>query len=69
VQIGKLHEEKKVSPDIFALACQPDKRVRVYSACVVDEVRYYTVDREINRKIQNSGIVSEGEHNGEYINF
>jgi hypothetical protein len=69
VQIGKLHEEKKVSADLFALACQPDKRVRVYSACVVDGVRYHTVDREINRKTQNSGIVSEGEHNGEYIDY
>ena len=46
VQIGKLHEEKKVSDDLFALACLPDKRVRVYSACIADGVRYHTVDRE-----------------------
>ena len=36
VQIGKLHEEKKVSDDLFALACLPDKRVRVYSACIAE---------------------------------
>ena len=46
VKIGKLHEEKKVSDDLFALACLPDKRVRVYSACIADGVRYHTVDRE-----------------------
>lgn len=44
VQIGKLHEEKKVSDDLFALACLPDKRVRVYSACIADGVRYHTGD-------------------------
>ena len=43
MQIGKLHEEKKVSDDLFALACLPDKRVRVYSTCIVDGVRYHTV--------------------------
>jgi hypothetical protein len=69
VQIGKLHEEKKVSDDLFALACEPDKRVRLYSACIVDGVRYHTIDRERNRKTQNSGIVSEGEHDGELIDF
>ena len=69
MQIGKLHEEKKVSDDLFALACLPDKRVRVYSACIADGVRYHTVDREEKRKTQNSGIVTEGSHDGEIIDF
>ena len=46
MQIGKLHEEKKVSDDLFALACLPDKRVRLYSACIADGVRYHIVDSE-----------------------
>lgn len=58
-----------VSADLYALACQPDLRVRLYSACVVGGVRYHTVDREKNRKTQNSGIISEGEHEGEIIDF
>ena len=69
VQIGKLHNQGTVSDDMFALACHPDRRVRVYSGCVVDGVRYHTVDRERNRKTQNSGIVSEGEHENEFIDF
>jgi hypothetical protein len=69
LQIGKLHEEKKVTEDLFALACEPDRRVRLYSACIADGVRYHTVDREKNRKTQNSGIVSEGDHDGEEIDF
>lgn len=46
MQIGKLHNQDKVSDHMFALTCQPDRRVRVYSGCVVDIVRYHTVDRE-----------------------
>jgi hypothetical protein len=69
VQIGKLHEEDKVSDDLFALACAPDKRVRVYTACVIDGVRYHTLDREKNRNTQNSGIVTEGEHENTLIDF
>ena len=50
MQIGKLHEEKKVSDDLSALACQPDTRVRLYSACIVHGVRYHTIDREKKKK-------------------
>lgn len=58
-----------MSDDLFALACAPNKRVRVYSACVVDGVRYHTLDREKNRNTQNSGIVTEGEHENIFIDF
>jgi hypothetical protein len=67
MQIGKMRND--VCPDLYALACKPDFRVRLYSACVVDSVRYHTVDREKNRKTQNSGIVSEGDHDGNSIDF
>ncbi|XP_071680378.1 uncharacterized protein [Lolium perenne] len=33
------------------------------------DVRYHTIDREKNRKTQNSGIVSEGDHDGNSIDF
>ena len=66
LQVGKMHD---VNADLYALACQPDYRVRLYSACVVDGVRYHTVDREKNRNTQNSGIISEGEHEKEIIDF
>jgi hypothetical protein len=41
----------------------------VYSACVVDGVRYHTVDREKFRNTQNSGILTEGEHGKDIIDF
>nr|XP_051202323.1 uncharacterized protein LOC127315924 [Lolium perenne] len=65
--IGKMRND--VCPDLYALACKPDFIVRLYSACVVDSVRYHTVDREKNRKTQNSGIVFEGDHDGNNIDF
>jgi hypothetical protein len=68
VQIEKMPQEN-VSEDLFALACLPDKRVRVYSACIVDGVRYHTVDREKNRRTQNSGITCEGYHDDQDIDF
>jgi hypothetical protein len=43
--------------------------VRLYSACIVDGVRYHTVDREKNRNTQNSGIVALGDHDGEDMDF
>lgn len=55
VQIGKLHEKNNVSDDLFVLACEPDKRVRLYSACIVDGVRYHTVLTA--RKIESHRIV------------
>ena len=51
------------------MACQPDTRVRLYSVCIVDGVRYHTIDREHNRKTQNSGILTEGDHDGEPFDF
>lgn len=71
VQMARLRyvEGVEVSDDLYSLACQPDMRVRLYSACIVDGVRYHTIDREKNRKTQNSGVMVQGTHNGEHIDF
>src|SRR6266498_3561849 len=58
-----------ISDDLFALSCEPDLRVRIFSACLVDGVRYHTVDREKNRRTQNSGVMSDGSHGDENIEF
>lgn len=71
VQIAELRYVKKqdVSDDLYALSCQPNLRARIFSACIVDGVRYHTLDREEYRKTQNSGVMVEGTHNGQYIDF
>jgi hypothetical protein len=58
-----------VSDDLFALSCEPDLQIRVYSACIVDVVQCHNIDREKNRRTQNSGVMAQGTHTGEDIEF
>jgi hypothetical protein len=60
---------EQINEDLYALASQPLLRFRIFSGCIVDGVRYHTVDRERNRRTQNSGVMVEGSHNGEDIDF
>jgi hypothetical protein len=56
--------EEGVDSDMCAsLACGPDLRVRKYSSCIVNGVRLNTVDRDKNKKTQNSGVMSQSTHN------
>jgi len=54
---------------LFALSCGPDLRVKYSTACSVNGVRYSTAEREKNLKTQNSGVLTEGTHKGETIEF
>ena len=62
-------DPESVHPDLFALACGPANRVKNYSACVVDGVRFVTADREKDRKTQNSGVMSAGNHDKKEKDF
>ena len=55
-------DPQSVHPNLFALACGPDNRVKTYSACVVDGVRFVTAGREKDRKTQNSGVMTTCNH-------
>jgi hypothetical protein len=61
--------EEEVDDDLFSLACGPDLRVRKYSSCIVNGVRFNTVDRDKNKKTQNSGVMSQSTHNGQVTDF
>ena len=71
LQIAKLcyMMQEDVSDSLYALSCEPDLRVRIFSGCLVDGVRYHTADREKYRRTQNSGVMAEGTHDGESIEF
>jgi len=60
---------EQINEELYALASQPDLRLRIFSGCIVDGVRYHTVDRESSRRTQNSGVMVEVSHNGEDIDF
>jgi hypothetical protein len=55
--------QEEVDDDLFSLACGPDLRVKKYSLCIVNDVRFNTVDRDKNKKTQNSGEMSQSSHN------
>ena len=61
--------QEDIDEDLFSLACGPDFRVKKYSSCIVNGVRFNTVDRDKNRKTQNSGVMTQGTHNGQLIDF
>lgn len=71
VQITKLRyvDGHDINDELFALAFEPDLRVQIYSACLVNGVRFHTVDREKNRRTQNSGIMAAGLHGDQDIDF
>ena len=60
---------EEVNEDLYALASQPHLRVHLFSGCLVNGVRYHTLDCERSRKTQSSGVMVEGSHNGEDIDF
>ena len=45
------------------------KRVKISAGCKINGVRYSTVDREKFLQTQNSGVMTEGTHNGKKIDF
>ena len=51
---------EEINDDLFSLSCGPDFRVKKYSSCIVNGVRFNTVDREKNKRTQNCGIMARG---------
>jgi hypothetical protein len=51
--------EEEVDDDLFLFACGPDLRVKKYSSCIVNGMRFNTVDHDKNKKTQNSGVMSQ----------
>jgi hypothetical protein len=60
---------EEVDDDLFSLACGPDFRVRKYSSCIVNGVHFNTVDREKNKRTQNSGVMTKSTHNNSPTDF
>jgi hypothetical protein len=60
--VWKLNNSESADDDVFALACGPNLRVRSYSLCVVNGVRFCTAERDQNKKTQNSAVACAGVH-------
>lgn len=55
-----LHCSEQCSNELLSLSKGPDNRVRRYNSCNVNGFRFHTIDREKERKSQNSGIMVKG---------
>ncbi|KAA0067295.1 Transposon, En/Spm-like protein [Cucumis melo var. makuwa] len=53
----RLHCDKFISDDLYALACGPNDCARSYSGCIANGVRFHTKDRDSRRTTQNSGVM------------
>jgi hypothetical protein len=71
VQVLRLRnsDQEEVDDDLFSLACGPDFRIKKYSSCIVNGVRFNIVDRDKHRKTQNSGVMAQGTHNNQFTDF
>ncbi|KAL6561780.1 hypothetical protein OROMI_017381 [Orobanche minor] len=58
-----------VNESLYSLACAPNRLVRKYTGGIVNGVRFLTIERDVRRKTQNSGIVVEGNHGDDNIEF
>ncbi|CAH9116789.1 unnamed protein product, partial [Cuscuta europaea] len=56
-----MYEEGSVHEDLYYLVCGPLRTVRCYSGYIVNGFRFHTLDRQENRKTQNSGVMVRGD--------
>ncbi|GMP65663.1 hypothetical protein CsSME_00026365 [Camellia sinensis var. sinensis] len=59
----------EATDEMWSLANGPNALVNTYSGCICNGVRFHTIDRDNRRKCQNSGLVVEGDHEGQLIKF
>ncbi|XP_059650232.1 uncharacterized protein LOC132295992 [Cornus florida] len=67
----RLHEQKapEATDQLYFLACGPKSLVIRYSGCIVNGIRFRTIDCDKHRRTQNSGVVVKGEHDSKEIDF
>ncbi|TVU14232.1 hypothetical protein EJB05_37687, partial [Eragrostis curvula] len=65
----KYNRNQHVPHDLEALASQPLLRVKVYSECIIKDVRYQTIEVDKIIKTQNSGVVVSSFHDRRQVDF
>lgn len=57
-------ESPEATDDLWLLANGPNLLVKEYSGCIINGVRFHTREVDNRRKSQNSGVLTEGDHEG-----
>ncbi|XP_058202924.1 uncharacterized protein LOC131317385 [Rhododendron vialii] len=55
--------------ELWSMANGPEPIINTYSGCISNGVRFLTIEWDNRHTTQNSGVVVEGEHEGQTINF
>ncbi|XP_028120164.1 uncharacterized protein LOC114317608 [Camellia sinensis] len=69
--MNQLRNQKspEATDEMLSLANGPNALVNTYSGCISNGVRFHSIDRDNHRKCQNSGLVVEGDYQGQLIKF
>ena len=65
----KVNESPKTTKQLWSLANGPKPHVKEYTVCMVNGVKFHTRDLDNRRVTQNSGVCTEGNHEGEMHDF
>jgi hypothetical protein len=59
----------EATDELWSLANEPNALINTYSGCICNGVRFHTIHRDNRHKTQNSGLVVEGDHEGQPNQF
>ncbi|XP_058207294.1 uncharacterized protein LOC131320577 [Rhododendron vialii] len=59
----------EATDELWSLANGPDALIDTYSGCISNGVRFHTIEHDNRHTSQNSGVLVEGEHEQQTIDF
>ena len=62
-------ESLEATKQLWSLVNDPKPHVKEYTVCMVNGVKFHTRDLDNRRMTQNSGVYTEGDHEGEMNDF
>ena len=63
------NKDEGATDELYDLACGPDRRVNHYASCIIRGMRFHIKELEMQRRTQNSGIVTIGYEGDEEIEY
>ncbi|KAK9105025.1 hypothetical protein Scep_021869 [Stephania cephalantha] len=69
IKLLRHQKATEASDDLYSLACGPDPRIKRYTGCVINGIRFHTKEREKCLRTQNSGVVVPGIHQSNEVHF
>ena len=65
----KVNESPEATKQLWSLANGLKLHVKEYTVCMVNGVKFHIRDLDNHRVTQNSGVYTEGDHEGEMHDF